>query len=69
MKELNAILTIAARDFTKLLRDRGRLIISFIFPLIFIGALGGGLQANIGKQVGFNFLTFTFTGVLAQVLF
>lgn len=69
MKELNAILTIAARDFTKLLRDRGRLIISFIFPLIFIGALGGGLQANIGQQVGFNFLTFTFTGVLAQVLF
>ncbi len=69
MKEFNAILTIAARDFTKLLRDRPRLLISFIFPLVFIGALGGGLQANIGKQVGFNFLTFTFTGVLAQVLF
>lgn len=69
MKELNAILTIAARDFTKLLRDRPRLIISFIFPVIFIGALGGGLQANLGKQIGYNFLTFTFTGVFAQVLF
>lgn len=69
MKEINAILTIAARDFTKLLRDRPRLIISFIFPVIFIGALGGGLQANLGKQIGYNFLTFTFTGVFAQVLF
>lgn len=69
MKEINAILTIAARDFTKLLRDRPRLIISFIFPLIFIGALGGGLQANLGNQIGYNFLTFTFTGVFAQVLF
>lgn len=69
MKEINAILTIAARDFTKLLRDRPRLIISFIFPVIFIGALGGGLQANLGEQIGYNFLTFTFTGVFAQVLF
>lgn len=69
MKELNAILTIALRDFTKLIRDRFRLIISFIFPIIFIGALGTSLQSNIGKFIEFNYLTFTFTGVLAQTLF
>lgn len=69
MNELNAILTIALRDFTKLLRDRLRLIVSFIFPIIFIGALGTSLQANIGRFINFNFLTFTFTGVLAQTLF
>lgn len=69
MNELNAILTIALRDFTKLIRDRFRLIISFIFPIIFIGALGTSLQSNIGKFIEFNYLTFTFTGVLAQTLF
>lgn len=69
MKELNAILTIALRDFTKLLRDKFRLAISFIFPIIFIGALGTSLQSNIGQFIAFNYLTFTFTGVFAQTLF
>lgn len=67
--ELNAILTIAYRDVTKFLRDRPRIVISFIFPMLFIGILGGSLQANLGAQAGFNFLAFVFTGVLAQVLF
>jgi ABC-2 type transport system permease protein len=69
MREINAILTIALRDFTKLLRDRFRLVISFIFPIIFIGALGTSLQSNIGEFIAFNYLTFTFTGVFAQTLF
>lgn len=68
-KEINAILTIAFRDFTKLLRDRPRLIISFIFPLLFIGVLGGSLQANIGENLEYNFITFVFTGVLGQIMF
>lgn len=69
MKAVNAILTIAYRDLIKFLRDRSRIVASLIFPFIFIGALGGGLQANLGKQAGYNFLIFTFTGVLAQTLF
>ena len=68
-RELNAIFVIAFRDFLKLLRDRARLLISFIFPLIFIGVLGGSLQSNLGPSLGYNFLTFTFIGVLAQTLF
>jgi len=68
-KELNAIFTIAFRDVTKLLRDRVRLIASLIFPLIFIGVLGGGLNQSFGERLGYSYLTFIFTGVLAQVLF
>lgn len=67
--ELNAIFTIAFRDLTKLLRDRARIIVSLIFPLIFIGGLGASLQANLGAQAGYNLLTFVFTGVFGQVLF
>jgi len=69
MKTLNAILTIAMRDLTKLLRDRTRIFASLIFPGIFIGVLGTSLQANLGSNLGYNFLEFVFIGVLAQTLF
>jgi ABC-2 type transport system permease protein len=69
MKELNAVFTIAFRDLTKLFRDKTRLIGGLIFPVIFIGVLGTSLQANLGDNLGYNFLTFIFIGVLAQTLF
>lgn len=68
-QNLNAIFAIAFRDFLKLLRDRARIFGTFIFPLIFIGFLGGGMQATFGSASGYNFLAFVFTGVLAQTLF
>lgn len=69
MPTINAIITIAFRDITKLLRDRTRIMASFIFPVIFIGVLGTSLQQNLGKGLGYNFLVFIFIGVLAQTLF
>ncbi len=68
-KEINAIITIGFRDFIKLLRDKQRLVFTFIFPVLFIGVLGNSLQSNVGEGLPFNFLTFTFTGVIAQVIF
>ncbi|HMS22793.1 MAG TPA: ABC transporter permease [Candidatus Levybacteria bacterium] len=68
-KQINAVLTIAYRDFTKFTRDRGRIVATFIFPFVFIGILGGSLQANLSENVGYSFLTFVFIGVLAQTLF
>ena len=67
--ELHSVLALAQRDLTKLLRDRPRLITTFIFPFIFIGALGGTLSANFGNAPGFDYLTLTFTGIYAQTLF
>ena len=67
--ELNALLTIATRDVTKLLNDKPRLLISFVFPLLFIGILGTSLQSNLGSSLPYNFLTFVFTGVLGQIMF
>lgn len=69
MSEINAIMAISYRDFLKLLRDVPRMVTTLIFPLIFIGILGGGLQANLGSSIGYDFLTFIFTGVFAQTLF
>ena len=69
MNELNAIMMIAYRDLMRFLNDRSRLLITFIFPVIFIGVLGGSLERNLGQNIGFNFMTFVFTGVLGQTLF
>lgn len=69
MNNINAILIIAYRDFLKFLRDRARIVATFIFPIVFIGILGQSLQSNIGTSAGFDFLVFTFTGVLGQTLF
>ncbi len=69
MTEFNAILVIAYRDILKFLRDRPRILSTFIFPVVFIGFLGKSLQSNLGAQAGYDLLLFTFTGVLAQTLF
>lgn len=68
MHEASAVMAIAHRDLVKLLRDRARLIADLTFPMIFIGVLGVALQASFGELSDFNFLTFVFTGVLAQTL-
>jgi ABC-2 type transport system permease protein len=67
--ELNAVLAIAYRDLLKFLRDPTRMVSTFVFPIIFIGALGGSLQATFGRSSELNLLVFTFTGVYAQTLF
>jgi ABC-2 type transport system permease protein len=69
MKEINAIITIAYRDLTKLLRDKLRLAASFVFPLVFIGVLGGGLSGSFSGKLNFEYLPFIFVGVLAQTMF
>jgi ABC-2 type transport system permease protein len=69
MHELNAILVIAYRDFLKFLRDPVRIVSSLVFPIVIVAALGGSLQANLGASLGYDFVAFTLTGVLAQTLF
>jgi ABC-2 type transport system permease protein len=69
MIQLNAVAVLAYRDLLKFVRDRVRVVSTLVFPLIFIVALGGSLQANFGANAGYNFLVVTFTGVFAQTMF
>jgi len=69
MNELNAIAAIAERDLFKFLRDRAGLIGAFVFPFLLMFLMGGTLQLNLGKAAGFNFIGFTFTGVLGMTIF
>ena len=69
MSEIYAIAAMAERDLMKFLRDRTRLVSTFVLPFLLIGVLGGSLQMNLGRSVGFNFVGFTFTGVLGMTIF
>ena len=69
MNELYSIAAMAERDLMKFLRDRARLVSTFVLPFLLIGVLGGSLQMNLGRSVGFNFVGFTFTGVLGMTIF
>ena len=69
MHHTHAITAIAYRDLIKFLRDSARMVSTFIFPLTTIAILGGGLQSSFGEAMEFDYITFIFSGVLAQTLF
>ena len=68
MHHTHAITAIAYRDLIKFLRDSARMVSTFILPLTFIAILGGGFQSSFGDAMEFDYITFVFTGVLAQTL-
>jgi hypothetical protein len=69
MTELSAIAAIATRDFFKFLRDRSRLVLSVLVPFLLLFLLGSTVQLNLGRAAGFNFIGFTFSGVLGMTIF
>ena len=66
--DLSAIAVIAHRDFTKLLRDRARLLSGLAFPLVLVLLLGPALQSGFGAPGGLDLTAFVFTGVIAQTI-
>lgn len=67
--EINAILAIGYRDTIKYLKNYPRVVFSLIFPIIFIGVLGGSLDSNLSDAAGYSFVEYTVTGVFAQTIF
>jgi ABC-2 type transport system permease protein len=43
--------------------------LSILVPLLLLVLLGNTVQANLGRSAGFNYITFTFTGVLGLTVF
>jgi ABC-2 type transport system permease protein len=68
-RELWALLSIAQRDVTKLLRDRPRLAVNLAFPILLVAGLGSVLQPTVGRVTGLNAIGLAFSGVLAATMF
>jgi len=68
-KELNAITVIAAREVVRFFRDwKSSLVFSFLFPVLFLGVLGGSIAQNLTGGLGFNYLQFALLGMVANTL-
>lgn len=67
--ELNAVIAVAARDVIRYLRVPGGIILSFLWPLILLGLLGGSLAQNLGGSSNFNLSQFILYGVVVMMLY
>jgi ABC-2 type transport system permease protein len=68
-RELNAVITIAARDILLTVKSPGMLIMSFAMPIVMMGMLGGTLMQNMAGGLGFNLGPFMMVGMLVNMLF
>lgn len=68
-RELNSVITIAARDITLTLKSPGTIIMSLALPLVMMGMLGGSLAQNMAGGLGFNYGQFMMVGMVVNMLF
>jgi len=68
-RELNAIITIMARDITLFFKSPGTIIMSLAMPVVMMGMLGGSLAQNMAGGLGFNFGQFMLVGMIVNMLF
>ncbi len=69
LRELNAIVTIAARDITLFFKSVGTIAMSLLMPLVMMGMLGGSLKQNMAGGLDFNYGEFMLVGMLVNMLF
>jgi ABC-2 type transport system permease protein len=68
-REFNALTAIAAREIMRLVKSPGSIIANMIFPMIFLGIMGGSLSQNLAGNVGYNFLQFVMIGMIVFNLY
>jgi ABC-2 type transport system permease protein len=68
-REVNAAAAIAARDVARMVKSPSALVFSVVFPVIFVGVLGGSIAQNLAAHAGFNYLQFVLVGMIASTLY
>ena len=69
IRNLNAIIAIAAREVMNFVRSPGEVIFTFIFPIIFMGILGGSLVQNLSGGIEYDLMQFILFGVVVSTLY
>jgi ABC-2 type transport system permease protein len=68
-REINALIAIVAREIIRLIKSPGSIISAMIFPMFFLGIMGGSLSQNMGGNIGYNFLQFVMVGMIVFNMF
>ena len=68
-RELNAVVTVAAREITVFFRTPSAALFSLAMPLVMMGMIGGNLMQNMAGGLNFDFGQFMLVGMLVNMLF
>ncbi|MDD1751626.1 MAG: ABC transporter permease [Methanotrichaceae archaeon] len=68
MSELRGIYSLLFREIKRYLRERTRIISSFVQPLLWLVIFGAGLGSVMPSSAGFSYQEFIFPGIICQTL-
>ncbi|MDD1758716.1 MAG: ABC transporter permease [Methanotrichaceae archaeon] len=68
MSELRGIYSLWFREIKRYLRERTRIISSFVQPLLWLVIFGAGLGSVMPSSAGFSYQEFIFPGIICQTL-
>jgi ABC-2 type transport system permease protein len=68
-REVNATFAIAWREILRAVKAPSSLAIGILFPVLFIGILGGSIGQNMGAALPYAYLPFMLIGMIANTLY
>ena len=69
LREANAMFAIAWREVLRAVKSPLSLMFTVIFPVIFIGLLGGSIADNLTGALPYSYLPFMLIGMIANTLY
>ncbi|MFP3155021.1 ABC transporter permease [Lachnospiraceae bacterium ZAX-1] len=69
IREINAIITIFARDVLLSLKSPSSIIMALAMPVLMMGVLGGSLSENMAFGLNFDYGKFVLVGMVVTMLF
>lgn len=67
--EANATVAIAWREILRAVKSPLSLAFTVVFPILFIGILGGSISQNMGAAVSFDYLPYMLIGMIANGMY
>jgi ABC-2 type transport system permease protein len=68
-REMNATFAIAWRELLRAVKSPLSLAFTVIFPILFIGVLGGSISQNLGDALPYAYLPFMLIGMIANGMY
>jgi len=68
-REVNATFAIAWRELLRAVKSPLSIAVTVLFPVIFMGVLGGSISQNLGSALPFAYLPFMLIGMIANTLY
>ena len=68
-REVNAVAAIAWREILRAVKSPLSIGFTIIFPILFIGVLGGSISQNLGGAIGYAYLPYMLIGMVANTLY